>query len=238
MPESRRNRPLRRSGTASSVAVIVLVIAVAIGIGVWQDRETGPVAPGEVGLIDQVAPDVPDAETLSTAPEAGALAPNFRLETVGGEVLELSDLRGTPIFLNFWATWCFFCLTEMPAMQVVADEYGDQVVVMGVNAGDSPEDARTYASNFDIRYTLALDTQLEITEAYSVRQMPTSVFIDEHGVIADVIYGVLVPDQMRENIDAMLDADAARAELSAGMSQRTGIAPLAAATTRRLCWSA
>jgi peroxiredoxin len=91
-------------------------------------------------------------------------------------------------------------------MQVVADEYGDQVVVMGVNAGDSPEDARTYASNFDIRYTLALDTQLEITEAYAVRQMPTSVFIDEHGVVASVIYGVIVPDQMRENIDAMIAA--------------------------------
>ncbi|CAN5814822.1 hypothetical protein BH20CHL2_BH20CHL2_04450 [soil metagenome] len=238
MSDSTQNRQARRPGAAGSVAVIVLVIAVAIGVGVWQDRETGPVAPDEVGLIDQVAPDVADANALSTAPEAGALAPNFRLETVGGEVLELADLRGTPIFLNFWATWCFFCLTEMPAMQVVADEYGDQVVVMGVNAGDSPEDARTYASNFDIRYTLALDTQLEITEAYAVRQMPTSVFIDEHGVVASVIYGVIVPDQMRENIDAMLNAAVAKAELSAGMSPRTGIAPLAAATTRRLCCSA
>jgi thiol-disulfide isomerase/thioredoxin len=213
--------------------VIVLVIAVAIGIGVWQDREGGPVAPDEVGLIDQVVPNVPDAEALSTAPEAGALAPNFRLETVGGEVVELADLRGTPIFLNFWATWCFFCLTEMPAMQNIADEYGDQVIVMGVNAGDSPEDARLYAANNDIHYTLALDTDLDITEAYEVRQMPTSVFIDEHGVITSVIYGVLVPDQMRQNINAMLEADTAATDGDANMADFTVAAQFRRSAARR-----
>lgn len=213
--------------------MIVLVIAVAIGIGVWQDRETGPVAPDEVGLIDQVVPNVPDAEALSTAPEAGALAPNFRLETVGGEVVELADLRGTPIFLNFWATWCFFCLTEMPAMQNIADEYGDQVIVMGVNAGDSPEDARLYAANNDIHYTLALDTDLDIIEAYEVRQMPTSVFIDEHGVITSVIYGVLVPDQMRQNINAMLEADTAATDGDANMADFTVAAQFRRSAARR-----
>lgn len=204
-PQSNPIRPARRPGTAISAGVIVLLIAVAIGFGLWQDRDTGPVGANEVGLIEQIAPERTELASLSTEPEPGALAPNFRLTTTTGETLELADLRGTPVFLNFWATWCFFCLTEMPAMQVVADEYGDDVIVMGVNAGDAPDDARTFAGNFDIRYTLALDTEMDITEAYAVRQMPTSVFIDENGVIANVIYGVIVPDQMRENIDAMLD---------------------------------
>lgn len=233
MSDSTQNRQSRRPGAAGSVAVIVLVITVAVGIGVWQDRETGPVAPNEIGLIDQVAPDVADANALSTAPEAGALAPNFRLQTTGGELLELSDLRGTPIFLNFWATWCFFCLTEMPAMQNIAEEYGDQVIVLGVNAGDSPENARTYADNNGIHYTLALDTDLDITEAYEVRQMPTSVFIDKHGVIASVIYGVLVPDQMRENIDAMLETDTAATGGDANMADFTAAAQFRRSTARR-----
>jgi len=210
-PLSTHQPDRRRPGAGRSAAVIVLLVATAISIGLLQDHDAGSVGAGEPGIIDQVAPEDAGLASLPTAPEAGALAPNFRLETTTGETLELADLRGKPIFLNFWATWCFFCLTEMPAMQIVADEYGDQVIVMGVNSGDTPEDARTFADNFDIRYTLALDTDEEITEAYAVRQMPASVFIDEHGVIANVIYGVIVPDQMRANIDAMLDADTAPA---------------------------
>ena len=203
-----------------SAGVMVLLVAVAVGVGVWQDRGAGPVNAGRTGLIGQVAPDIANAEQLSTAPEPGALAPNFRLETTTGEMLELAELRGTPIFLNFWATWCFYCLTEMPAMQKVADDYGDQVIVLGVNAGDTPQDARTFAGNFDIRYPLVLDTDKEVTEAYKVRQMPTSVFIDEHGVVTNVIYGVLVPDQMRQNIDAMLEQNDIPTNLGAGAFEK------------------
>ena len=192
-----------------TIALVVVLVAAAIGFGVWQDRDDGPVDDATLGMIDQVMPAAADAQSLTTAPEVGSLAPNFRLQTTTGETMELAQLRGTPIFLNFWATWCFFCLTEMPAMQMVADEYGDEVVVLGVSAGDSPEDASTYANNNDIRYMLALDTEKVVIEEYGVRQMPTSMFIDEHGVVANVIFGVIIPDQMRENIDAMLVEESA-----------------------------
>lgn len=219
MSDANPTPPPRRSSNIVTILLVVVLVAAAIGFGVWQDRDSGPVDSTSLGLIDQVMPVNTDAQTLNTAPEVGSLAPNFRLQTTSGETMELAELRGTPIFLNFWATWCFFCLTEMPAMQKVADEYGDEVVVLGVSAGDSPEDASTYAENNDIRYTLALDTEKVITEEYGVRQMPTSMFIDENGVIANIIFGVIVPDQMRENIDAMLNASAASND--AGRPDRT-----------------
>jgi peroxiredoxin len=194
-----------------TIGVVIVLVVAAIGLGIWQDRGDGSADTTALGMIDQVEPSGVEAQSLSTAPEVGSRAPNFRLETTNGEVMELADLRGTPVFLNFWATWCFFCLTEMPAMQIIADEYGDDVVVLGVSAGDSKEDASTYAGNNDIRYMLALDTDKVVTEAYGVRQMPTSMFIDENGVVENLIFGVIVPDQMRENIDAMLIEDSANA---------------------------
>lgn len=201
----------RRPDRMVTIGVVIVLVVAAIGLGIWQDRGDSSADTTALGMIDQVEPSGVEAQSLSTAPEVGSRAPNFRLETTNGEVMELADLRGTPVFLNFWATWCFFCLTEMPAMQIIADEYGDDVVVLGVSAGDSKEDASTYAGNNDIRYMLALDTDKVVTEAYGVRQMPTSMFIDENGVVENLIFGVIVPDQMRENIDAMLIEDSANA---------------------------
>lgn len=199
-----RSEPGRRSPTTS--IMLAALLALAVGIGLWQDRSRDQLASGSgSGIVEQVVPASEELASLPTAPEAGALAPNFRLETASGETVELAELRGTPVFINFWASWCFFCLTEMPAIQKVSDEYGDQVVMLGINISDTPEDIHTYAGNNGIRYPLPMDTERTVMEAYGVRQMPTSIFVDANGVVSSVVYGVIVPDEMRANIDVMLD---------------------------------
>lgn len=199
-----QSMPGRRSPATSML--LVALLAVAVGIGLWQDRPRDPLASDTGnGIVDQVMPASESLASLPTAPEPGALAPNFRLETASGETIELAELRGTPVFINFWASWCFFCLTEMPAIQKVSDEYGDRAVMLGVNISDTPEDIHTYAGNNGIRYPLPMDTERAVMEAYGVRQMPTSIFVDANGVVSSVVYGVIVPDEMRANIDAMLD---------------------------------
>lgn len=196
---SHPSRPPRRPVATSFL--LAALIALAVGIGIRQDR---PPTDGATGPIAQVAPASDRLAALPTAPEAGALAPNFRLRAATGETIELADLRGTPVFINFWASWCFFCLTEMPAIQRVSEEYGDTVVMLGVNISDTPEDIAAYAANNGIHYPLPMDTERAVMEAYGVRRMPTSIFIDADGVVSSVVYGVIVPDQMRANIDAML----------------------------------
>ncbi len=194
-----------RTSRRTSGAVMVLVaLVVTIGIGVWQDREPDAAGSGEHGIVAQVLPASADLAELPTVPEPGALAPNFRLQLAEGGEVELAQLRGKPVFINFWASWCFFCLTEMPAIQRVSEAYGEEVVVLGVNVSDTPEEIAIYASNNAIHYPLPMDTAGAVREAYGARQMPTSIFVDERGVISSVVYGVIVPDQMREHIDAML----------------------------------
>lgn len=187
-PRSRRWPPLLLS---------VVLVAVALGIArPWQENDPA------LGIVAQAAPE--DGAVAETAPAAGNLAPNFRLETIDGESVRLSDLRGKPVFLNFWATWCFSCVTEMPAIQRLADKYGDELVVVGVNVGEEADVARVFAENFDIRFTLLLDAEMDVTRAYEVRAMPTSLFLDPNGVVHSVQYGVLTPPQMEERIAPLL----------------------------------
>jgi len=198
-----RQRPVTpsRQRRWGGLALAAVLVAVALVVARARDDGTGN---GRFGLVSQVAPAATELTELATGPEVGELAPNFRLETVDGRVLQLSDLRGRPVFLNFWATWCFSCITEMPAMQKLADNYGDDVVVLGVNVGESADTARVFAGNMDIRYPLVLDASLKVTEAYGVRPMPTSFFIDANGVVHSVSYGVLFPAQMEERLAPLL----------------------------------
>ncbi len=176
---------------------VVLVGGMVVVARPWSGRDAafGPVA--------QVVP-AGEAAALTTAPEIGKLAPNFRLRTIDGGEVRLSDLRGRPVFLNFWATWCVFCVTEMPAMQQLADRHGGAVAVVGVNVGEEAERAHRFADAAGIRYPLLLDADRAVTKEYEVRAMPTSLFLDADGVVRGVKYGVLTPPEMEAFLDPLL----------------------------------
>jgi thiol-disulfide isomerase/thioredoxin len=138
-------------------------------------------------------------------PRRAGDAPDFALENERGEVVRLSDFEGRPVFLNFWATWCTFCIEEMPDMQRVQDQYGDGLVVIGVNAGDSVEDGEDFVRQTGITYLRLYDPELNVTDGYLVRAMPTSYFITAAGKILDANFGFMVYDQMIEKIEAALN---------------------------------
>jgi len=182
------------------VALALAIVAVAV----YWARPGQEGAGAGLGIVAQIAPEDDAAADLATAPETGKLAPNFRLQNLAGEEVLLSDLRGRPVFLNFWATWCFSCITEMPAMQRLADRYGEDVIVIGVNVGQSGEVAREFAAREGIRFPLLLDPEKEVTKAFDVRAMPTSLFIDRHGRVSSLNYGVLLPPEMEARLDPLV----------------------------------
>lgn len=183
-----------------AIALALVLIAAALGLTRPWEGDDSP-----YGIVTQVAPNAADAADLDTEPVAGKLAPNFLLPTLDGQPVRLSDLRGRPVFLNFWATWCILCLTEMPAMQRLADRHGDRLLVIGVNVGEAATDARTFADQAGIRYPLVLDADKDVTRSYQVQAMPTSLFIDPDGVVHFVAYGVLTPPQMEEFLRPLLE---------------------------------
>jgi thiol-disulfide isomerase/thioredoxin len=143
------------------------------------------------------------------SPRPGQQAPDFALLRADGSTLQLSDLQGKPVFLNFWATWCTFCIEEMPDMQRIAEEFDGQIVVLGLNAGDSIPDGAAYAERLGVAYELAYDTDLQVTEGYRVRAMPTSYFLDASGQISDAHFGFMTYDDMLSKVEALLEAEKA-----------------------------
>ena len=126
------------------------------------------------------------------APQKGFLAPDFELETFDHEVYKLSDLRGKPVLINFWASWCPPCRTEMPAIQKVYDEYRDQgFEVLAVNSThqDNLGDAITFAQIRRLTFPILLDRDGSVGNLYEIRSLPTTFFIDAEGIIQDVVIG-------------------------------------------------
>lgn len=121
-------------------------------------------------------------------PEIGEPAPDFTLELYGGDELTLSELRGQVVVINFWASWCAPCRDEAPDLERVWREYKDRgVVFIGVDYVDTEKNAREYMAEFDVTYPNGLDKGQRISDAYRIRGVPETFFVDKNGDIAPIM---------------------------------------------------
>lgn len=131
----------------------------------------------------------------------GARAPEITLTDFDGETFSLADYLGTPIVLNFWASWCPVCAGEMPDFERVHQELGDKVVFLGVDQRDDRGEATDLAHSTHVTYRLADDPQGVVYDAFGTGSMPTTAFITADGKVADVVAGGLTADQLRDLIE-------------------------------------
>jgi peroxiredoxin len=142
-------------------------------------------------------------------PAVGFTAPDFTLTNLDGDRVKLSDFRGKVVFLNFWATWCGYCTMEMPDLQKIHHERGEEVVVLTVNwtsteRSRNPEVVKNFVETNGYTFPVLLDTDGKVAETYLVRGIPLSIFIDKKGVIAAKRSGTMTYDLMNEYIDHAL----------------------------------
>ncbi len=132
------------------------------------------------------------AKLISRMPQVGSPAPDFTLKTLDGAAITLSQLRGHPVLINFWASWCVACRAEAPDLERLYSKYrGHGLVVLGVNITqqDTLADARQFVASYKLTFPIPLDDQGSVMAAYRVPGLPTSYFIDRSGVIRDFIIG-------------------------------------------------
>lgn len=124
------------------------------------------------------------AATRQVAPRVGSLAPNFSVYMVTGETLRLSDLRGKPVFVNFWASWCPPCKEEMPLIQAVYQEtrYRD-VMFLTINRQEDIPTINQFMREGGYTFPVAIDPDLGVANAYQVYAIPESFFIGPDGVV-------------------------------------------------------
>ena len=192
------------------LAIASVVVGLAI-LALWQagvifpsnQEEVRPAAGRSVTLTAaDRSPETPNETGLSVGLKAGNLAPNFEFSTFDGRRVSLSDFRGQPVFLNFWASWCGPCRAEMPNMQTMLDLYGqDGLVIIGVNAGEALTPAQAFIDRLEVDFTaFAYDPTQEIVRLFGVQGLPVSYFIDADGVITRVIAGQLSYEVMEGSI--------------------------------------
>ncbi|MDG0792614.1 TlpA family protein disulfide reductase [Cohnella ginsengisoli] len=140
------------------------------------------------------------------APKLLAMAPDFSLEGLDGVTHSLSDYRGKPVVLNFWASWCGPCRAEASALVKTAAQYKDKATVVAVNltASDDESAARSFASDQRFAFPVLLDRLGTVGELYRIRPIPTTLFIDAQGVVADEALGALGEEEFARRIEALL----------------------------------
>ena len=115
---------------------------------------------------------------------AGTLVPPFELPTIDGNTIEFSKLRGKVIVLNFWATWCGPCKEEMPALDRLSRRFdSDDVVVLTITTEHERMAIQQFMKQFNSKLPVLLDEQRDLTLAFMVRGLPTTIFIAKTGEV-------------------------------------------------------
>lgn len=203
--------PCRTGRQGSGSFILATLVALLLLLGACSAGPTSGAAPdgGDTLTLDALpagvgrgfsSAQIDRTDQQNIGLQEGQAAPNFHLILDDGRYLSLHDLRGQPVLLNFWATWCGPCRLEMPEIVNVAATNPD-LVVLAINVQESMEQIQPFAEEFQMTLPVVRDTDGELRNLYEVRGMPTTVFIDRQGRIFTIWTGMLTNKLLQEIIE-------------------------------------
>jgi peroxiredoxin len=142
-----------------------------------------------------------------TAQSVGSTAPDFTLKTLTGDTVVLSRYHGRPVMLNFWASWCTPCRSEMHDIATASESHrGEALAVLAINMTDQEriKDVRRFANELHIPFPVLLDEKGTIRERYALLGIPTSVFIDTSGIVRLVQRGPMSREALQRGLSLIL----------------------------------
>ncbi len=203
MAEEAAPRTQARSGLLRNVLATV-AIGLAIAATVWTVGHAGGARTSQSLSLT--------ATGSGPAPKVGAPAPDFRLVSLDGSPVQLSQLRGRPVWLTFWATWCPPCRQESPDVEAAYQKYGDQgLVVLAVDVSEDGSTVRDYAERAGLTFPIVLDQTQQIAAMYRIAGAPTHYFIDADGVVRDEQMGSMNMKTIEKKLASILTPADARA---------------------------
>ena len=135
-------------------------------------------------------------------------APEFELEDLDGNIVRLADLKGKNILVNFWATWCPFCVDEMPDLQLLYEKYkDDDFIVLAINVQESKEKAAGYLEEAGIDLPVLLDKDSRIAALYGATSIPLTIAVNKDGVAVTGYRGKLTLDQMETMYKMLVESN-------------------------------
>ena len=151
---------------------------------------------------------IADADTATNNTEP-TTAPDFTVLDMDGNEVNLSDYFGKPIIINFWATWCGPCKSELPAFDNMYAKYGDDVEFIMLNLTDGSRDTvdkvKQFVSDNSYSFPVYFDTTLEASNTYGAYSIPTTYLIDDEGIPVHSQMGAMSEEQLEQLINALLE---------------------------------
>jgi cytochrome c biogenesis protein CcmG, thiol:disulfide interchange protein DsbE len=149
---------------------------------------------------------------LATRPDAGGrvgtIAPDFALVDLEGDPISLADLRGRPVIVNFWASWCAPCVEEFPLLRDAATTHAaDGLALVGIVYQDRSEAARDFMARFGAEWPAAMDPGGVVAADYGIYGPPETFFIDRSGVITSRQIGILSATDLERKLAAIIDEE-------------------------------
>jgi len=164
---------------------------------------TEEVVPTEASEVIVQSAEIPAGE-----PRVGYLAPDFTLQTIDGQTVQLSALRGKSVVINYWVTWCVPCMTELPILDSIFQDYQDQgMMLLSVNGIDQDELTKVNetVNSMALTYPVLLDEGDLLKQKYWIGGfVPTTFFIDDQGIIREILLGSASEAGFREKIDKLI----------------------------------
>jgi thiol-disulfide isomerase/thioredoxin len=174
----------RRGSVVWLMAIAVVAVVLGLLVTIPLIRSDNPAAEGSL---------------------VGRPAPSISADDVDGRHWTLADGEGRITWVNFWATNCEPCRTEMPAMERLADAYGDRLLVLGVDWGESRASVVDFVERYAIGYPILLDPDLDNFYRWAARAgLPRHYFIDGEGKVVREVIGPLAPARMLEIVEELL----------------------------------
>jgi peroxiredoxin len=179
-------------GALRNIVATVLVGAAIAGL-VWAFDRPGAAASQSV---------TPTAAATGDPPKVGKPAPDFELTMIDGTKARLSDYKGKPVWINFWASWCPPCRAENPDIQDLynAHKDADGLVLLAPAIGEGRDSVAGYMQRADLHYPVGVDSDTQIAADYRVLGIPTHIFVDREGIVREIRVGAMSKKTMEKKL--------------------------------------
>lgn len=184
--------------------LLIAVFALFIGIAVFAYNTLSPKVSSQNNIDvtqnkGEVSPTNQDEENEKIR------APDFTALDMDGNSVKMSDLFGKPIVLNFWASWCSSCKSEMPEFNEAYEKAGEEITFMMVDLVDgkreTEEKGAQYIKEQGFSFPVYFDTKQDAANIYGIVSIPTTIFIDKNGYIATGVRGAIDAEVLQKGID-------------------------------------
>ncbi len=195
----------------TKLIITIIVFALVLVLAFFGYKELSRnYSPGDAANVTDDSKIEEQMDVPDEVEEEKFVAPDFTVYDADGEAVSLSDQLGKPVVINFWASWCGPCRSELGDFDEVAAEYEDDVIFMMVNLTDGSretvEGVKDFVKNEGYSFPVYFDTDYSAAQAYAVRSIPLTVFVDAEGNLTDGHVGAMSKSKLKEYIEVLIES--------------------------------